>query len=293
MGVNVSEYWQVLKQTVKEFGEDQAPRLAAALAYYTIFSIAPLLVIVLAIVGFVYGSEEARSQLMSQLQARIGPDAANLIGTMVERTSQQGGGILATVIGIVTLLIGATTVFAQLQGALNKIWDVAADRSRGIRKLLLVRLEGLGMVLALGFVLLVSFALQAALNVILSSFSGLLPGGNVVWFIVNQLLMLAVFTVVFGAIFMVLPDVELHWRNVLRGAIITAVLFKIGEFLIGFYLGFSGVKSTYGAAGSLVVLLLWIYYSSQILLFGAEFTQVDTRRRQKEEPTPTEVAAGS
>ena len=289
----MAQYWQVLKQTFKEFGEDKAPRLAAALAYYTIFSIAPLLVIVIAIVGFVYGSEEARSQLIGQLESRVGQDAANLIGTMVERTSQQGGGVLATIIGIATLLIGATTVFAQLQGALNKIWDVAADRSRGFRKLLLVRLEGLGMVLALGFVLLVSFALQAALNVVMSSFSGTLPGGEVVWFIANQLLMIAVFTVVFGGIFMVLPDVDLHWRHVLRGAILTAILFKIGEFLIGFYLGFSGVKSTYGAAGSLVVLLLWVYYSAQILLFGAEFTQVDTRRRRKEEPAPTEVAAGS
>ena len=287
------EYWQILKQTVREFGEDQAPRLAAALAYYTIFSIAPLLVIVLAIVGFVYGSEDARTQLMSQLETRIGQDAANLIGTMVERTSQQGGGVLATIIGIVTLLVGATTVFAQLQGALNKIWDVAADRSGGIKKLLLVRLEGLGMVLALGFVLLVSFGLQAALNVILSNFSGVLPGSDAIWFIANQVLMLAVFTLIFGAIFMVLPDVDLHWRNVLRGAILTALLFKLGEILIGFYLGFSGVKSTYGAAGSLVILLLWIYYSSQILLFGAEFTQVDTRHRQKEEPAPSEVAAGS
>ena len=287
------EYWQILRQTVREFGEDQAPRLAAALAYYTIFSIAPLLVIVLAIVGFVYGSEDARTQLMSQLETRIGQDAANLIGTMVERTSQQGGGVLATIIGIVTLLIGATTVFAQLQGALNKIWDVAADRSGGIKKLLLVRLEGLGMVLALGFVLLVSFGLQAALNVILSNFSGVLPGSDAIWFIANQVLMLAVFTLIFGAIFMVLPDVDLHWRNVLRGAILTALLFKLGEILIGFYLGFSGVKSTYGAAGSLVILLLWIYYSSQILLFGAEFTQVDTRHRQKEEPAPNEVAAGS
>lgn len=289
----MAEYWQVLKQTFKEFGEDRAPRLAAALAYYTIFSMAPLLVIVIAVVGFVFGSGEARSQLMSQLQSWVGQDAANLIGTMVDRTSQQGGGVLATVIGVATLLIGATTVFAQLQGALNKIWDVAADRSRGIGKLLLMRLEGLGMVLALGVVLLVSFALQAALNVVLSTFSGVLPGGDTIWFIANQLLMIAIFTVVFGAIFMILPDVDLHWRHVLPGAVLTAVLFKIGEFLIGFYLGFSGVKSTYGAAGSLVVLLLWVYFSSQILLFGAEFTQVDTRRRQKEEPAPTEVATGS
>lgn len=287
------EFWQTLKQTVREYGEDRAPRLAAALAYYTIFSMAPLLVIVIAIVGLVYGSEEARNQLMSQLQSRVGQDAANLIGGMVQRTSQQGSGVFATIIGIVTLLIGATTVFAQLQGALNKIWDVAADRSRGFKKLLLVRLEGLGMVLALGFILLVSFGLQAALNVMLSDVTNQLPGGDVLWFILNQLLMVAVFTLVFGGIFLVLPDVDLHWRNVLRGAILTAVLFKIGEFLIGFYLGFSGVKSTYGAAGSLVVLLLWVYYSSQILLFGAEFTQVDTRRRQKEEPAPSDVATGS
>ncbi|MEX2535494.1 MAG: YihY/virulence factor BrkB family protein [Trueperaceae bacterium] len=287
----MGEYWQTLKQTVREYGEDTAPRLAAALAYYTVFSLAPLLIIVIAVVGLVYGNDAARSQLVDQLQGRVGPDAAGLIDTMIERASQQGSSVWATIIGVGALLVGATTVYAQLQAALNKIWDVAADRSRGIKKLLLVRLEGLGMVLALGFVLLVSFVLQAALNVMMSNFSGQLPGSDALWFVANQLLMIALFTLIFGGIFLVLPDVEIGWRDVWRGALLTAVLFKLGEFLIGYYLGASGVRSAYGAAGSLVVLLLWIYFSAQILLFGAEFTQVDTRRRKKSAPA-TEVAAG-
>lgn len=287
---SVGGFWQTIKQTVSEFGHDKAPRLAAALSYYTIFSLAPLLIIIIAVLGLVYGSDEARAQLVTQLEGQIGADAAGLLETMIERTAREGSGVLATIIGVVTLLVGATGVFAQLQGALNEIWDVAADRSGGIAKLLLVRLQGLGMVLALGFLLLVSFALLAALNVIMSTFGNVLPGGEVLWYLAELVLTLALFTVIFGGIFMVLPDVDLRWRNVLVGAVLTAVLFKFGQVLIGLYLGAPGVRSTYGAAGSLVVLLLWIYFSAQIMLFGAEFTQVYTRRRQREAPA-SETAA--
>jgi membrane protein len=274
------EFWHDLKSAGKNYFEDRAPRLAAALAYYTIFSLAPLLVIIIALVGLVYGSSEARSQLMDQLQQQLGPRTADLIGTMVERTAETGSGVLATVIGIATLLIGATTVFAQLQAALNEIWGAAADRSSGVLQLLLVRLRGLGLVLALGFLLLVSFALQAALNVIMSNFAGVLPGSEWIWYVLNQLVTLGLVAVVFAGIFKVLPDVDLEWSDVWAGALFTAVLFKLGELLIGIYLGASGVTSTYGAAGSLVVLLLWIYFSAQILLFGAEFTQANSRRRR-------------
>jgi membrane protein len=267
---------------VSEYGQDKAPRLAAALAYYTVFSLAPLLVIVIAVMGLVYGTADARSKLAGRLQEQFGPETAQLIETMIQRTSSEGSGVLATVIGIATLLIGATGVFVQLQGALNEIWDVAADRSAGFLNLLFVRLRGLGLVLSLGFLLMVSFALQAALNVIISNFEGLLPGTEALWFIAHQLLTLAVFTLVFAAMFKVLPDLEIRWRDVWLGALLTAVLFKIGEILIGFYLGASGVRSAYGAAGSLAVLLLWIYFSAQIMLFGAEFTQVHTRGRERE-----------
>jgi membrane protein len=286
----VREFWQTLKQTAVEFREDRVPRLAAALAYYTVFSLAPLLVIVIAVAGLAYGSTEARSQLVAQLQEQFGPQTAGLIETMIKGASRGGSGVLATIVGIGALLIGATSVFVQLQRALNEIWDAAPDRSGGLVHLLLVRLQGLGLVLGLGLLLIVSFAVQAALNVIISNFAGILPGSDVLWFVANQLLTLAVFMLVFAAIFRVLPDVDLSWRNVLAGALLTAVLFKIGEVLIGIYLGVSGVRSAYGAAGSLVVLLLWVYFSAQILLFGAEYTQVATRRRGQEEPAAPEAA---
>lgn len=289
----MKEFFSDLKRTAGEFGEDKAPRLAAALAYYTVFSIAPLLIIVIGMIGLVYGSEEARQQLVGQLQQQLGPETAGLIETMIERTAETGSGVLATVIGVMTLLIGATGVFAQLQEAMNEIWDVAADKSRGIMHLLVLRLRGLGIVLALGFLLLVSFLLQAAVNVVMSNFAGALPGGEWIWYVLNLLLTLALVAVVFAGLFKVLPDVDLEWGDVWKGALLTAVLFKIGELLIGLYLGTSGMRSTYGAAGSLVVLLLWIYFSAQILLFGAEFTQVYTRRRKGEVQPAGEGEASS
>jgi membrane protein len=273
------EFWHDIRRAAGRFGEVKAPRLAAALAYYTVFSLAPLLVIVIAVAGLIYGSDEARSQLVAQLEQHIGPRASDLIETMIQRTSDTGSGVIATVIGIATLLVGATTIFAQLQGALNEIWGVAGDRSRGLASLLITRLRGLGMVLVLGLLLLVSFLLQAALNVVMSNFSDVLPGSEWLWYLLNQLLTLALVATVFAGLFKVLPDVDLHWGDVWTGALLTAVLFKIGEVLIGLYLGMSGVRSAYGAAGSLVVLLLWIYFSSQILLFGATFTRMTARGR--------------
>jgi membrane protein len=273
------EFWHDIRRAAGRFSEVRAPRLAAALAYYTVFSLAPLLVIVIAVAGLVYGSDEARSQLVGQLEQHIGPRASDLIETMIQQTSDTGSGVIATVIGVATLLIGATTIFVQLQGALNEIWGVAGDRSRGLTSLLMTRLRGLGMVLVLGLLLLVSFLLQAVLNVVMSNFAGVLPGGEWLWYLLNQLLTLALVATVFAGLFKVLPDVDLHWGDVWTGAVLTAVLFKIGEVLIGLYLGMSGVRSAYGAAGSLVVLLLWIYFSSQILLFGATFTRMTARGR--------------
>ncbi|MEX2541393.1 MAG: YihY/virulence factor BrkB family protein [Trueperaceae bacterium] len=290
----MKQFWLDLKNSALQFGQHKIPRLAAALAYYTVFSLAPLLIIVIGVIGLVYGTEDARQQLVAQLELRVGADSAGLIETMIERTAETGAGVLATFIGIATLLLGATTVFAQLQMAMNEIWDVPADRTGGIRHLLVMRLRGLGMVLLLGFLLLLSFILQAALNVVVSNFAGVLPGGAWLWYLLNLLLTLALVAVVFAGIFKVLPDVELQWRDVWRGALLTAILFKIGEVLIGIYLGTSGANSAYGAAGSLVVLLLWIYFSAQILLFGAEFTQVETRRRKggRKAGTPEGMAAG-
>jgi membrane protein len=276
-----------LRDTAKRFSKVRAPRLAAALAYYTVFSLAPLLVIVIAVAGLIYGGDEARAQLVGQLEQHIGPQATGLVETMIESTAETGSGVFATVIGIAALLVGATTIFVQLKGALNEIWGVAADRSRGVLRQLLIRLRGLGLVLVLGLLLVVSFILQAALNVVMSNFAGVLPGGDWLWYLLNLLLTMALVATVFAGLFKVLPDADLRWRDVWKGAVLAAVLFEIGEVLIGLYLGTSGVRSAYGAAGSLVVLLLWVYYSAQIMLFGATFTRID-----KGEPAEAGGGAG-
>ena len=266
--------WTLLKESALEWSNDGASTLAAALAYYTIFALAPLLIIVISVAGLVFGQGEARQALIDQITQAVGQDAAGVINTMLTNTSQSGSGILGTIIGFAILIVGATGLFAQLQNALNKIWNVKPKPSAGILHMFMVRLLSLGMVLVIGFLLLVSLALSAALSVVSNYFNGLLPGGDTFWQLINFLLSIAVITLLFALIFKYLPDVRVAWRDVWIGAFVTALLFAIGKFLIGFYIGESSTSSTYGAAGSLVVLLLWIYYSAQILLFGAEFTQV-------------------
>lgn len=278
----MGRYWQILKAGFQGYGRDRAPMLAAAIAYYTVFSIAPLLIIVIAIVGLVYGSEEARSQLVSQLQQTVGSDVAGLLETMIENAGRGGSGVLATVIGIVTLLVGASGVFVQLQRALNEVWDVFPARERGVMHVVILRLRGLAMVLVLGLVLLLSFFLQAAVNIVVSNFGDWLPVPNWLLYLVNLLVTLVLFALVFAGLYKLVPDVELKWRDVWRGAILTAILLKIAEVGMGIYLGTSAVSSAYGAAGSLVVLLLWIFISAQIVLFGAEFTRADYRYRRGE-----------
>ena len=266
--------WTVIRQTVTQWSEDGASVLAAALAYYTIFALAPLLIIVVAVAGLVFGQGEAQAALLDEISNTVGPDAASVIGTMLTNTAQSGSGILATVIGAAILIVGATGLFAQLQNALNKVWDVKPGPSAGILHMLKVRVLSLGMVLVIGFLLLVSLLLSAALSVVSGYFSGLLPGEDTVWQVINFLLSTAVITLLFAMIFKYLPDVQITWRDVWVGALVTSLLFSFGRFLISYYIGTSSAGSAYGAAGSLVVLLLWIYYSAQILLFGAEFTQV-------------------
>ena len=270
--------WSLLKQSASEWSSDGASVLAAALAYYTIFALAPLLIIVISVAGLVFGQGQARQELLDQISQTVGSDAAGVIGTMLTNTSEAGSGILATVIGAAILIVGATGLFAQLQNALNKVWNVKPKPSAGILHMITVRLLSLGMVLVIGFLLLVSLLLSAALSVISGYFQGLLPGGDTIWQVINFLLSIFVITLLFALIFKYLPDVKIAWRDVWVGAFVTALLFSLGKFLIGFYIGTSSASSTYGAAGSLVVLLLWVYYSAQILLFGAEFTQVYGRR---------------
>jgi len=273
--------WANVKVAVKSFSHHKVPRLAAALAYYTLFSLAPLLVIILAVVGSVFGTEAARSRLVAQIQGVVGPDTAGLISDMIVQTQQTGSGLFATIVGVATLLIGATGVFVQLQRALNEIWEVPQGPRRGIVRTILMRLEGLLMVLGIGLASILAVALQAALGVIRSNFEDLLPGADWLWVVANPLLGLVIFSLVFAALFKLVPDAEMTWREVLPGALFTAVLFVIGLLGLSLYLGAASVGSAYGAAGTLVVLVMFVYYSMQIMLFGAEFTRADVQDRRR------------
>lgn len=264
----------LLKETARSWSEDKSPRLAAALAYYTLFSIAPLVLITIAIAGLFFGEEAAAGQISGQIQHLVGAQAAQGIEGMVQNAGHKGHGTVASIVGIVTLLFGAAGVFGQLKDALNTIWGVEPKPGRGVWGFIKDRFLSLSMVLGVGFLLLVSLVLSAAAAAVSRFLGGMLPG--VAWLapVLDLLLSTGLVTLLFAMIFKILPDAEVQWRDVWVGAFGTAVLFAIGKFLIGLYLGRPGVASAYGAAGSLIVMLLWVYYSAQILFFGAEFTKV-------------------
>ena len=286
----------LFKDAAREFSDDKAPRLGAALAYYTMFSIAPLLLVVIAIAGFVFGPEAARGEIFAQTRGLIGAEGAGALQDMVRSAAKPKSGTIATIIGIATLLLGASGVFGQLKDALNTIWEVKPPESRGAWGFLRERFLSLAMVLGVGFLLLVSLVLDTAVSA-LGKFAGnRLPGGEALWHGIELLLSFGVVTVLFAMIFRFLPDIRIAWRDVWLGAAFTALLFVVGKFALGFYLGKKATASSYGAAGSLVVLLLWVYYSAQILFFGAEVTQVYARRRGSlgsAQPEPSRSAAES
>jgi membrane protein len=273
----VKTYFRLFKQTFAEFNADKVPRLGAALAYYTIFSIAPLLLIAIAMAGLVFGREAAQGEIFAQLRGVLGANSAQMVQSMVASAAKPKSGTIATILGIVTLIFGASGVFGQLEDALNTIWDVAPKKNAGILRMLKARFLSAAMVFGIGFLLLVSLIIDAAISAAGKYGGQRLPGGEVIWQTLEQLVSLAVVTVLFAAIFRFLPDLRIAWRDVWLGAALTSVLFVIGKFVLGVYFGKSAVGSSYGAAGSLVLVLLWIYYSAQILLFGAEFTQVYAR----------------
>jgi membrane protein len=273
----MKRYFNLFKQAFTEFGEDKAQRLGAALAYYTIFSLAPLLLIAISIAGLIFGREAAQGQIFGQLRGVLGPQAAQAVQEMVKGAAKPKSGTIATVIGIVTLLFGAAGVFGQLKDALNTIWNVEPKKSGDFMKMLKDRFLSFAMVLGTGFLLLVSLVLDSAVAAAGHFVGNRLPGGEALWQVVQLVVSLAVVTLLFALIFRFLPDVHPTWRDVWFGAVFTAVLFVLGKFGLGLYFGKSAVGSSYGAAGSLVVLLVWIYYSAQILFFGAEFTQVYAR----------------
>jgi membrane protein len=269
----------VLKETLYEWWDDGATRLAAALSYYTAFAIAPLLVLVLAVTGALFGEEAVRGQLEREISGLVGPQAASLIEGMVAKAGNEDSAGWASVLGVLALLIGATGVFAELQNALNTVWDVEPKPGRGLAGFLQTRVLSFAMVLGIGFLLLVSLVLSAALAFLTSSIGRYLFDGEAALASVFSFLgSFLTVTLLFAMIYKVLPDVRIDWRDVWVGAAATSFLFSVGKWLIGLYLGKSAIASTYGAAAALAILLVWVYYSAQIVLLGAEFTQVYARR---------------
>ena len=271
--LNARSLWSLTRESAAQWSADFAPSMGAALAYYTIFSIAPLLVIAIAVAGFFFGADAARGEIFGQLSGLIGERGAATIEAAVASASQTGHGTFAAIAGIVALLLGATTVFGELQSDLDRIWDTPRPEHAGIRGLLRGRLLSFGMVLGIGFLLLVSLVLSAALSAIGHFWSGALPGWEVLLQIVNFVVGFVVVSGLFAMIYKFLPRSDIGWRDVWIGAAVTSLLFSLGKLLIGLYLGKSSVASSFGAAGSLVIVLLWVYYSAQIFLFGAEFTK--------------------
>ena len=268
---------RLIVETWKEWNSDNAPRLGAALAYYTVLSIAPLLVLVIAIAGLVLGEEAARGQLMAQISDLVGREGGEAIQTMVQNASKPSSGVIASIIGFALLLFGASTVATELRASLNEIWNKKPDPNSGIKEMVTERSYALAVVLGCGFLLLVSLVVSSAIAGAGKFLGSVLPVPEAVLHVLNLLLGIVVITGVFAVLFKYLPDVNIEWRDVFLGAAFTSVLFSLGRFLIGIYLGKASFGSTYGAAGSLVIVLVWVYYSSQILFFGAEFTQVYAR----------------
>ncbi len=261
--------WTVLKTSILQFINDDALTLAGALAFFTALALAPLMVLILWVLGLIWG--DVGEQVVRQVEHAVGSQAGQVVATLIREGSRTGTGWFAKAIGIATLLVGATGVFAQLQYSLNRIWDVQVDPNAGLWDWLRRRVLSLGMVLAIAFVLLVSLAISAALSAAIHHLGA--AGSAALWQIVDTAASLVVYFLLFAATFKVLPDVKIGWKDVLLGSLITAVLFAIGKYLIGLYIGRSGTESAYGAAGSFVVMLLWLYYSSLILFFGAELTE--------------------
>ncbi len=268
----------LLKETFQAWSDDKAPKMGAALSYYTVFSLAPLLMVVIAIAGLVFGRDAARGRIVGQLSGLLGREAAQLVETMIARASEPTAGIVAAAIGLSTLLLGATGVLMELHDDLNIVWKVTIKPGRGIKGMLRDRLLSFGVVLAFGFLLLVSLVLSAGLAAMGDRLRHLIPGWLVVAYLLNYGVSLVVVAALMATLFVLLPDVKIAWRDVWVGSLITSILFHLGKLLIGLYLGKAGVASPFGAAGSLALLLVWIYYTSQVFLFGAELTRVYTHR---------------
>jgi membrane protein len=273
-----AQWWQLVKGAASAWIDDYAPSMGAALSYYTVFSLAPLLLMVISIAGLAFGEQAARGEIFGQVAQLMGADAAKAIEGLLASVNKPAEGIAATTIGVVLLLVGATSVFGELQDALDRIWRAPArERSAGWWKLLRARLLSFGMILGIAFLLMVSLVLSAAISALGKWWDGFFGGWETVAQVVNLLIGFLMTAGVFAMIYKLMPRVQVRWHDVWLGAVVTAALFSVGKFLIGLYIGKSGVASGFGAAGSLVVIFIWVYYSAQIFLMGAEFTWVYAR----------------
>ncbi len=279
----------ILRRAVVGWWDDNVPRLGASLAYYTLFALAPILIVAISIAGFFFGAEAVQGEVTTQIHGLVGETGARAVQGMLEGAANRSGNGIATAIGLITFFLGSTGAFLELQTALNAIWRVKPKPDAGIKDMLLQRLLSFGLVIGVGFLLLVSLLVSAGLSALNRYIGTIVPDIAVIWQGVNVLVSLGVITMLFAMIYQFLPDVDLRLRDVWVGALVTAGLFTVGKFLIGLYLGTSGVASTYGAAGSVVVLLIWVYYSSQVVLLGAEFTRAYVDRFGAR-PTPSEHA---
>ena len=273
----MKKYLELLKITFKEWNEDNVPRLAASLAYYTALSLAPLLLVMLALLGFFFGDEAARGQVVAEFSGELGVETAEFVQELIQDSSEEEEGIFSTVISVVMLVAGATGVFMQLQSALNEVWDIEVEKG-GIRSMIQKRLLSFGLIMTLAFLLLVSLVVNGVIASLDTFFIGIIPGAQIFGHVITTTISFGVSTLLFAIIYKYMPDATITWRDVIVGAVVTSLLFTIGRFALSLYLGNAGVASSYGAAGSFIVILLWVYYSAQIALFGAEFTQVYARR---------------
>lgn len=273
--MKIKDGWQLVKQAAEAWIDDYAPSMGAALSYYTIFSLAPLLLIVISVAGLFFGTEAVRGEIFGQLRGLMGDDAAKAVEAILTTVSKPTESITAAVIGVAVLLIGATAVFGELQDALDRIWRApVADKSNSLWRLLRTRLLSFGMILGIAFLLMVSLVLGAVMAALGKWMGGVFGSWEVLAQMVNLFVGFALTTVVFAMIYKLMPRVRVRWHDVWFGAVVTSLLFTVGKLLIGLYIGRSGIASAFGAAGSLVVILVWVYYSAQIFLIGAEFTWV-------------------
>lgn len=289
----LSKYWNLLKDSVSGYMADGAMSRGAAIAYYTVFSLAPLLVIAIGIAGLVFGEEAARGAIVGQLQGMMGRQAAETIQSMLAGASSKSSGIIATVAGLVTLLITASGVFGEMQASLNLIWKAAPPRDEStVTHFVKAKAASIGLVASLGFLLIVSLVASAGLSALGRMLHDVMPGLDFLLSLLNFVVSFAILSALFAAIYKVLPDRKLEWRDVLVGAAATSLLFTIGKSLIGLYLGSSSAATSYGAASAVVILLLWVYYSSQIFLLGAEFTRAyaETHGSHKDAPPVADQA---